>query len=120
MTLQSSRPDKVSLPASVVIPGNAQRVFVQLRTIDNRILDGLTQVYLTALFSEAAQPYAAGMVLLDVVDHEALSLTMTPPLISEKDGQSRGRLTRSNIDLDSPLTVSLVSSHPELAYIPAQ
>lgn len=120
VALQSSRPDKVSLPASVVIPGNAQRVSVQLRTIDNRILDGLTQVYVTALFGESAQAYAAGTVLVDVSDHEALSLTMTPPIISEKAGQSRGRLTRSNTDLDLPLTVSLVSSHPELAYVPAQ
>ncbi len=93
---------------------------VQLRTLDNRLLDGLTHVYITALYGDAGQQYAAGTALVDVIDHEALSLTMVPPVLSENNGISRGRLTRDNTDFELPLTVQLVISHPDLVNVPTQ
>ncbi len=116
--LQTDRPDKVQIPARVVIPGNVSNTTFTLRTIDNRLLDGLTHVRVSALVSEPGRQYLAGATLIDVTDHEALSLTMTPAVLSENNGRARGRLTRDNTDLDQALTVALVASHPNLAYVP--
>ncbi len=119
ISLATDRPDKLQVPTSVVIPAGLNRVNVQLRSIDNRLLDGLVQAQVTAQYGQPGEEYVAGVTRIDIADHEALSITLTPSSISENGGRSRGRLTRSNTDLQSALSVGIVVSHPELVSVPA-
>ena len=117
--LRTDRPDKLQLPESVIIPADLEEIIVELRTLDNRLLDGLARVSITAISDSLGDEYVAGEATLDVADHEALSLTLTPMQLSEKSGTSLGRLTRSNTDINRAVTVALRTNHPELVTIPA-
>ncbi len=116
--LRTDRPDKLQLPASVIIPADLAEISVELRTLDNRLLDGLAHVNITAINDSFGDEYVAGEITLDVSDHEALSLTLAPMQLSEKNGTSLGRLTRSNTDINRPVTVGLRTDHPELVTLP--
>lgn len=116
--LRTDRPDKVQIPESVVIPAGLDSINVELHTLDNRLLDGLAHVNISAISASSGVEYTAGQVTLDVADHEALSLTLTPMELSEASGTSRGRLTRSNTDLNRALTVALRTNRSDLVSMP--
>ena len=118
LRLRTDRPDKLQLPESVIIPADLDEIIVELRTLDNRLLDGLTRVNINAISDSFGDEYVAGEATLDVADHEALSLTLTPMQVSEKNGTGLGRLTRSNTDINRAVTVGLITNHPELVTIP--
>ena len=119
IALRTDRPDKLQVPSSVVVPGNASSVSVSLKTIDNVLLDGLATVHLTALADPVGDSNVVGDTVLEVTDQEAMSITISSASLSEKGGHATVRVTRSNSDIDLPITVDLVNSHPNLVRVPA-
>ncbi|MCX6904954.1 MAG: hypothetical protein NTW03_16040, partial [Verrucomicrobia bacterium] len=124
LDLVASRPDKVSLPATVVIPANQAAVSFPVGAVDNQIVDGDSPVDLhvfiraTGSTRDLAEGVGASLIVRDD-DGPTLRLTLARDVVPE--GQSpatTGTVTR-NTSTNAPLVVNLSSGNPGAATVPA-
>ena len=123
VSMTNSDDSEVDAPASITIPAGEATVAFTLDVLDDTLLDGTQTVSLTADESR----YASGQSILDVLDHETLTLLLDANHIQENDGVAavQGTVTRSNTDIDQPLSVTFVNddeteaSAPQTIVIPA-
>ncbi len=115
VSLLSSDTSEAVVPAIVVIPANQNQANFLIQGIDDTLLDGTQTVTITA----ALAGYTSGSKTLEVLDAESLTLTTSASSTSENGGALTGTVTRSNTDIDSPVTITLVSSDTTEASVPA-
>ena len=115
VSLQSSDTSEATVPATVVIPAGASSVMFDVTAVDDSLLDGPQAVTITA----SASTFISGSGTLQVLDDETLAVTIAPGAISERGGSAVGTVTRSNTDIGSSLLVTLTSSKPSEATVPA-
>jgi subtilisin-like proprotein convertase family protein len=113
--LLSSDNSEGTVPATITIPANQSSVTFTATAVDDTLLDGTQSVTFTA----SAAGYINGSRSLDVTDAESLSVSIAANWISENGGTTTGTVTRSNTDITQPLTVTLLSSDPSAATVPA-
>jgi subtilisin-like proprotein convertase family protein len=107
----------ISVPATVTIPaGRTSQTFV-VTVKDDRILDG-TQ---TATILAKAAGITEDSAEFQISDYETLSLSINKTSVREDAGTAaaRGTVTRSNLDVSLPLTVTLNSSDLSEIKVPA-
>ena len=114
VTLQNSDPSAATLPGSILIPAGQATVSFEIRSVDDPLLDGQQTVTVTAM----ADAYRAAAASLTVEDAEQLTISLTTTSISEASESTIGTVTRSNVDLGQPLTVTLRSSDMSEARVP--
>ena len=113
--LATNDPTEVTIPTSVAIPANQNLVTFSISALNDALLDGSQAVVISA----AAAGYVAGNVNLNVLDDEALAVTIDLPAMAENGGSAVGTVTRSNLDdLSQPLVVTLTSSDISEAVVP--
>lgn len=113
--LQANLPGVLSLPASLTIPSGQASVRFAVTSIDNDLLTGDRTIQVSAL----ADGYVAPATSLDILDVEALSLTVDRASISERDGVATGKVRRSNSNIESAITVVLTNNKPGEVTLPA-
>lgn len=92
VNIDNSRPDKVSVPISAVIPDGELSVSVTLTGVDNNILDG-TQL---ATLTTDSDGLIDATISFDVTDFEELTIDVVEDSISELGGTSLATLTRTD------------------------
>lgn len=109
---------EIQTQASVIMPQGQSTVVVPLQAIDDTLLDGTVRVKLLA---NTAGIYS-NEAWMNVLDDEKLSLTAQPSTIAENSGAGAAILVvkRNNTDLGQSITVSLASSDPSEAQVPAE
>lgn len=113
----------ITVPATIVIPGNRTSQSVTVTINDDNLLDGVQSATIRA----TADGIEAGTAEFRITDHEFLTVTFDRPSVRENQGARAaiGTVTRSNTNVGQPLTVFLVSSDttellvPESVVIPA-
>jgi uncharacterized membrane protein YgcG len=116
--------DRISAPASVVIPGGAASLPVNIGVVDNDLLDGSATVSITPRVTD---PDHGGLVLagepaaLTVLDDDgpALSLSLSASLAGEGIAGAAVLTFERNDGFDTPLQVMLASSDPSEVVVPA-
>ncbi|MGB7347808.1 MAG: hypothetical protein WBD20_26525 [Pirellulaceae bacterium] len=107
--LQSSDTGEATVAATVTIPANETSVTTPINAIDDALLDG-TQ---TAVFTANGSGIISGEVSINVNDAESLAATFVGGNIIEADTTSVVlRITRSNTNIDDPLTVTITGGLP--------
>ncbi|MFM7168792.1 MAG: glutaminyl-peptide cyclotransferase [Planctomycetaceae bacterium] len=103
---EASSGGKVSLP--VTIPAFQRQVTVPIDAVDDTLLDGTQQVVISIDYLGSEQD----RVILDVLDHETISVLATPDIVFEDAGTNAGTLTisRSNTDIFSPDRIVAVNN----------
>ena len=120
VTLSSSDEDEATVPSSITIPINYASVTFFIDAVDDTIVDG-TQ---TVTISAGATDYVDGSGILTVTDDEVftptLTVTIDPTSVSEAIGTAAatGTVWRNDLDLSTPVTVTLTSSDEGEATIP--
>ncbi len=115
VNLSSSDMSEAIVTATVTIPANQASVQFDITAIDDALLDGLQAVTITA----ASSGYQSASASLSVSDSEDLSIQFSDNSMSEHNGQITGTVRRSNNDTTQALTVTLASSDPTEATVPA-
>ena len=124
VVLQTSVVNKAQFQGSdtktVVIPANQSEVLVNLDAVDNTILDGNTNVTISAT-STSVTSFSLDADNVVVTDYELLTFTVSKTSVSEAAGPGAltGTVKRLNTDLGSPYTVSLTSSNTGKLTVPA-
>ncbi len=116
LQLTSSRPDDVSVPATVTIPAGSTNAPCALVIGNDSLLNGPRLVTLTAS-SAGLAPAAA---TLTVLDDETNTLTLTlalGPVLTEGAGTVAGTVRLSQ-PADAAITVGLASSDPTALTVP--
>ena len=125
VNLKSSVPGKANFNGSatktVVIPVNQSEILVDLDTVDNKILDGNTNVTIEATSTSIAD-FGLGKDQVVVTDSETLTFTVNKSSVSEAAGVGAltGTLTRNNTDISAAYIVSLTSSNTGKLTVPAK
>ena len=104
VTLRSDDEEEATTQATVVIPANQTSATAPINAVDDTRLDG-TQ---TVTFTASATGVVPGETTIDVLDAEFLTAEFVGGNITE--GESTPvvlRITRSNTDVDSELTVNI-------------
>ena len=115
--LASDDASEAGVPDTVTIAANEASATFTIRAVDDALLDGVQTVLITATHADYA---AGGNATVEVIDHEALELTVDAAAISENGGSATGTVSRSNTDdLSQPLTVSLSSNDTSEASVPS-
>ncbi len=115
VSLSSSDPTEVTVPATVTIPANQASVSFGITAVDDVLLDGTQSIVIT---SSAAQ-YVGASQSIEVSDYETLSVDVSTGSISELNGVATGTVTRNNSDISTALVVNLTSSDATEATVPA-
>ncbi|HND52402.1 MAG TPA: Calx-beta domain-containing protein, partial [Pirellulaceae bacterium] len=115
VTLAGNDATEATVPATVVIPANQSSATFTVTIVDDNEFDGTQTVTLTA----TATSYVGGSASLDVTDFEQLTIAVSPSSMSENGGTTTGTVTRNNTDRSQALTVSLASTDPSQASLPA-
>lgn len=122
VTLNSSDTTAANVPSQVVIPAGAGSVRFPINVVDDSIVDGpqtaVIYAYVT-LASGQVVPDGAASATLTVTDNDGptLSLVSDAAIIAET-GSTFGTVTRNTATTQS-LVVSLLSSNPNEATVPA-
>ena len=108
---------ELSVPGVVTIPANAASVQVPVAAVDDTLLDGTLNVTVLA----NATGYDFGLVRMDVLDAEFLTLSSTQTSIREDAGPNAAivTVTRSNTDLGQAVTVNLSTSDSTELQLPS-
>jgi hypothetical protein len=108
VNLTSSDTSELTLPANAVFPAGIDTIQVPVHAIDDNLLDGSIAVQLFA----SINTIQSLPVVLNVLDRESLLLSATRLVFGEHEGAGVSVLTisRSNTDIDQPLTVELISN----------
>ncbi|MFM7056132.1 MAG: peptidylprolyl isomerase, partial [Planctomycetota bacterium] len=119
VTLTSSNTGRATVPATITIPAGSLSASVAVAAIDNSTAEPDATVTITA----TATGLKTGTDSLTVTGQETAALTLTPPAssISESAAESARTFTvaRNTTDNTQPLTVTLASSIPGRAAVPA-
>jgi len=113
--LASDDTTEATVAQEVTIPGGLASVPFSITAVDDDLLDGDQAVTITA----TAPSYVDGVTQIQVTDGEDLKVTIADFTISENNGVTTGTVSRSNVNNASPLRVSLSSSKPAEAAVPA-
>ncbi len=114
ISLTSSNPSRVSVPATIVVPAGLTSVALPLTILDNDLLDGPEAVTITA----TAAGYSSSARVITVHDDETGLLTIIlPPSAREGDGPIEGLIVASNAPTRD-LAVRLTSVTPGRATVP--
>lgn len=114
VSLRGNDPSEVSVPVNVIIAAGQASATFTVTALDDNLLDGDQLVTITA----SAPSYFEGSSTITIADFEALALVITASSFSENGGATTGRVTRSNINLGQPLTVTISSSDTSEAVVP--
>ena len=115
VSLASSDPSRLSVPATVVIPAGQVSAPVPVTIIDDGLLNGPEAVSITA----SATGYAAGTATTTVHDNETATLSVTLPATAhETAGTIIGTVTSSAAPTQN-ITVQLTSSDTTRLTVPA-
>ena len=124
LSLVSTNPAKVQVPASVVIPANQASVSFPVAAVDNQIVDGdmlvRIRVFLraTGVTNEIAELTGATLLVRDD-DGPTLRLTLARDTVPQGlSVATTGTITR-NTATNVALTVNLATSNPGLTTVPA-
>lgn len=117
VSLTSSNTNKVTVPASVVIPAGQSNAVFDLTIIDNTLLDGGQSVPITA----TAFSYGTAQAVITVRDNEMTTLSVSLPASAAK---SAGTLTNAGTvsmaaTAQADVTVNLISSDPSKLMVPS-
>jgi hypothetical protein len=116
VTLTSSDPTAVTVPASVTIPAGMPSTTFAITPVDDGLADGPQVTTITA--SAGGLP-ADGTKIFTVQDNESATLTLSlPASVSEGGANVQGTVTRSEVNT-SPVTVTLASGNPAELTVPA-
>src|SRR5258706_565753 len=115
VTLTSSDTSEATVPATVTIPANQASATFAITAVDDTLLDG-TQ---TATITATATGYATGSRTIDITDFETLTLTISPPSITENGGTVLATISRIVPDTSQPQVVNVASSDVTAATVPA-
>jgi FG-GAP-like repeat/Dockerin type I domain/PA14 domain/Calx-beta domain len=111
VALSTNRPDKLLLPGSVTIPSGEAFATVIATAIDNTLLDGEH----TASIFATSPGYTDGSLQLQILDHEALAVTFSKEVISEKNGVTLATVRRSISNASQSLTIVISEPTGRLA-----
>ncbi|MDX1929927.1 MAG: Ig-like domain repeat protein [Pirellulaceae bacterium] len=100
VTLSANKANQLSFPNQVEIPVGATSITFQVSGIDDRLLDGLQKVQLTA---DAG--IQNGLIDIDVLDVVPLGLSLAAASIPERNGSVIATVSRPNSDISQPLDV---------------
>lgn len=115
MTLTSSAPAKIMVPASVTIPAGQTSVNFTFNVLEDNIVDGNRTVAITGTVS-GQLPRSA---LVTVVDNDTLPLSLTAPAtVAEGAAQQTGTLLLG-APASTPLSVTFTSSDVTELTVPA-
>ncbi|MHA3774436.1 M36 family metallopeptidase [Verrucomicrobiota bacterium sgz303538] len=115
VSLASSSPAKVTVPASVIVPAGQVSVNFALAVLDDTVLDGAKTVAVTA----TALGMNAGSASMQVLDNDTGTLGLTVPAsLAEGGGSVQGAVTLASPPAGN-FTVVLASSDPTAVTIPA-
>jgi len=94
--------------STITIPAFRRTVTVPIDAVDDTLLDGTQSVAITVDYLGVEQD----RVILDVLDHETISVLATPDIVFEDAGANAGTLTitRSNTDIFSPDRIVAVNN----------
>ncbi|MFO0820326.1 MAG: ELWxxDGT repeat protein [Pirellulales bacterium] len=115
VTLTNSDSTEVEIPTSVVIPAGAASTTFLVQGVDDNLLDGVQLATLRAL----ADSYETATAFFLVTDWETLQIDIPNTPLIETGAAVLATVTRSNSDISSPLTVTLISDDPLEAAPPA-
>ena len=115
LNLSSSDITEATVPTSVTIPAGQSSVGFIITAVDDTLLDGEQK----ATLSTSASGYIGTQMDIEIVDAEELVLAIQSSSISEEAGSTIGTITRSNSDIAAALLVTLLSSDPSEATVPA-
>ncbi len=115
VTLTSSRPGALAVPATVVVPAGQGSVTFQVTPVDDALLNGTRSVTVTA----AAATYVNASGAVAVQDNENATLTLALPSgVMEGDTGRTGTLTMSGVAGEA-VTVALASGDTAELTVPA-
>lgn len=117
ITLESSRPGKISAGTAAIIPAGQTSASFSLQALQNILVEGLLEIRITASAPGALS--ASSIVSLLDDDLPFLSLSIDRPGASESAGENAafGRVEREPVTA-LPLTVTLENSDPTAATVP--
>ncbi|MEZ6042082.1 MAG: S8 family serine peptidase [Planctomycetaceae bacterium] len=117
VNLLSSDTTELQVPPTVTIPAGAASVPFVVTILDDNVDDGTIAVTIEA--SEFS--ISPGSLVLNVADHETVTVTVNPSQFLENAGANAatGTVTRSDIDSVNDLIVSLASSDETELTVPA-
>jgi hypothetical protein len=114
VSLVSSDPGRLSVPATITIPAGQNSVPLPITVIDNGLLDGIESINITATATGAA----SGSGAIVVHDDETASLSVRLPSSAlEPGGPVSGTITATAAP-DKNITIQLSSSLPGRATVP--
>ncbi len=98
----------LNVPGTVTIPIGATSVTFAVTIVDDTLLDGTQVAQVTA----SGAGIISGSILINVTDHETLTVTTDKTEFLESAGAkaAKGTVRRSNTNVGSPLVVTLTSS----------
>ena len=97
----TSDTSEATVPSSVTIPANESSATFTITAVDDTLLDGAQTVTVYAM----ATGYETSSQAMSVTDYETLSVEILPGWIPENGGTAVGKVTRSNTDISSAVTV---------------
>ena len=108
VSLSSNDASEATVPATVTIPAGQSSAQFTINAVDDALLDGAQDVSISA----TAPAYVTGSAVLQVTDHETLSVSISASSVAENAGAGAaiGTVTRSNTDLGQALVVSVSSN----------
>lgn len=115
VNLASTDTSEATVPTTVTIPAGQVSAEFVVSAVDDALLDGAQNVTIAV----NAPGYFGNQSSIEVMDAETLTLTIATSAISEEGGFASGIVTRSNTDNTMALLVSLTSSDPSEARVPA-
>ena len=115
VSLVSSDPSRLSVPATLVIPAGQTSVPLTLTIHDNGLLDGLQAITITA----TAGGYASGISAVNVHDDETATLSINLPASATEGVGIIGGTIVSTAAPTRDLVIQLASSLPGRAGVPA-
>jgi hypothetical protein len=115
--LTNSDPSEASIPTSVIMGAGQTQVTFSVTAVDDARLDGTQLVQ----FAASLNGINSLPIELQVLDQESVSIALNVSSIREDSGPGAAvvRVSRSDIEEPTPLTVQLTSSDPSAATLPA-
>jgi hypothetical protein len=115
VTLASSDPTRISVPATVVLPAGQTSVNVPLTVVDDNLLNGPEAISITA----SGGSYFSANSTVTIHDNETATLGVSLPAgIAKNGGAATGTVTSSAPPTQN-IVVQLVSSNPAKLIVPA-
>ncbi|MFO1064868.1 MAG: FG-GAP-like repeat-containing protein [Pirellulales bacterium] len=115
INLSSNDVTELTVPASVTIPAGQASATFTVTSVDDTLLDGTQSPQITA----GGSGYISVSKVLNVTDVETITAALSVSSISEQGGTTVLRLTRSNTDSATALTVNLSNSNASRVSSPA-